>query len=219
MRTLMILLFCFFGHAKAQVLQFQTLSDTIVYGLSGEELIIDCNMINTSTSDIYVEIFRLENNLPAGWDMYFCADVCYGPGDNYGLGQVLAGSQQLLSLHFETSASSAQGDVLLKVWNYFDSTEVYTQRYYAETVLSQVEFSENNTFIYPNPCNDLINIEYANNQQPVLVEIYDLRGALLQQEWISNDLGTIDVNGLAAGQYILKMISGREAVFDRFIKK
>jgi hypothetical protein len=178
-------------------------------------------MINNSNANIYVEIFRLENNLPAGWNMYFCSDVCYSPSDNYGVGQVLANSQQSLTLHFLTngSATAAQGNVLLKVRNYADTSEVYTYRYYAETALSEIEHTNTELSFYPNPCNDLINIEYVNNQQPVLVEIYDLRGALLQQEWITNDLGTIGVNGLAAGQYLIKMISGREVIFDKLIKR
>jgi len=221
MKKWFIILFCYVGTVQAQVFQYQNLSDTVVNGLIGEELIIDCNMINTSTSNIYIEIFRLENNLPAGWDMYFCADICYGPSDDYGVGQVFASSQQSLTLHFLTdgSAAAAQGNVLLKVRNYADSSEVYTYRYYAETALSEVEHSLDGLTFYPNPCNGLINIEYANNQQPALIEIYDLRGALLQQEWISNDLGTIDVNGLAAGQYLIKMINGREVIFDKLIKQ
>jgi len=219
MKKWLVIVFCYLGAVQAQVFQYQNVSDTIVSGITGDELIIDCNMINNSASNIFVEIFRLENNLPAGWDMYFCADICYGPSDNYGVGQVLAGAQQSLSLHFLTGGTTAaQGNVLLKVRNYADSSEVYTYRYYAETTLSEIEHSSAGLAFYPNPCNDLINIENTNNQQPVLVEIYDLRGSLLQQEWISNDLGTIDVNGLAAGQYLIKMISGREVIFDKLIK-
>ena len=221
MKKWLVILFCYVGTVQAQVFQYQNVSDTIVSGITGDELIIDCNMINNSASNIFVEIFRLENNLPAGWDMYFCADICYGPSDDYGVGQVLAGSQQSLTLHFLTSGSSsaAQGNVLLKVRNYADTSEVYTYRYYAETALSEIEHTNTEMSVYPNPCNEVLNISIENNSQPVLVEIYDLRGSLLQQEWISNDLGTIDVNGLAAGQYLIKMISGREVIFDKLIKR
>ena len=221
MKKWLVILFCYVGTVQAQVFQYQNVSDTIVSGITGDELIIDCNMINNSASNIFVEIFRLENNLPAGWDMYFCADICYGPSDDYGVGQVLAGSQQSLTLHFLTSGSSsaAQGNVLLKVRNYADTSEVYTYRYYAETALSEIEHTNSEMSIYPNPCNEILNIGIENNHQPVQVEIFDLTGALIQQARVINNIGTIDVKGLAAGQYLLKMSIGQKIIFDKFVKQ
>ena len=221
MKKWLVILFCYFGTVQAQVFQYQNLMDTVVNGLIGEELIIDCNMINNSTFNIYVEIFRVENNLPIGWDMYFCADVCYGPADNYGVGQVLASSQQSLTLHFLTSGSSAaaQGNVLLKVRNYADTSEVYIYRYYAETTLSEVEHANTELSVYPNPCNEFLNIGIENNHLSVQVEIYDLTGALIQQAKLNNKLGTIDIKGLAPGQYLLKINNGEKVIFDKFMKQ
>jgi len=216
-----IILFCFCEAVQAQVFQYQNLTDTVVNGLIGDELIINCNMINNSSSNIYVEIFRMENNLPTGWDMYFCADVCYGPNDNYGVGQVLASSQQSLTLHFLTSGSNtaSQGNVLLKVRNYADTSEAYTYRYSAETALSETEYTNSEMSVYPNPCNEFLNVDIENNQQSVKFEIFDLTGALMQQVWLINSSGTIDVKGLASGQYLLKMSMDQKIIFDKFVKQ
>ncbi len=205
----------------AQVFQFNIVSDTILEGAPGDELILECKLINTSINDIYVEIFRLENNIPSGWQSYFCADVCYGPFDDYGVGNVLATAQQSLTIHFVTDLIPSQGNALIKISNYSDTTEVYTQRFFADTdtITSINENLITQYNIFPNPCDDVINISRDNNSSTLQIEIYDLRGVLLLEELLLNDFGTIDVKGLAAGQYILKMISGREAVFDRFIKK
>ena len=221
MKNWIIILFCFCGAVQAQVFQYQNLTDTVVNGLIGDELIIDCNMINNSSSNIYVEIFRMENNLPTGWDMYFCADVCYGPNDNYGVGQVLASSQQSLTLHFLTSGSTtaSQGNVLLKVRNYADTSEAYTYRYSAETALSETEYTNSEMSVYPNPCNEFLNIDIENNQQSVKFEIFDLTGALMQQVWLRNSSGTIDVKGLASGHYLLKMSMDQKIIFDKFVKQ
>ena len=221
MKNWIIILFCFCEAVQAQVFQYQNLTDTVVNGLIGDELIIDCNMINNSSSNIYVEIFRMENNLPTGWDMYFCADVCYGPNDNYGVGQVLASSQQSLTLHFLTSGSTtaAQGNVLLKVRNYADTSEAYTYLYSAETALSETEYTNSEMSVYPNPCNEFLNVDIENNQQSVKFEIFDLTGALIQQVWLRNSSGTIDVKGLASGQYLLKMSMDQKVIFDKFVKQ
>ena len=210
-----------FAYTNAQVFQFNIVSDTIVEGAPGDELILECKLMNTSINDIYVEIFRLENNIPLGWQSYFCADVCYGPFDDYGVGNVLATAQQPLTIHFVTDLIPSQGNALIKISNYYDTTEVYTQRFFADTdtITSINENSITQYNIFPVPCADVINISRESKGTSIQIEVYDLRGVLLQEELLLNDFGTIDVKGLAAGQYILKMISGREAVFDRFIKK
>ena len=224
MKKVYLILFSLFFVCQfnsAQVFQFNIISDTIVEGSPGDELVLECKLMNVSLSDIYVEIFRLENNIPLGWQTYFCADVCYGPSDDYGIGNVFATAQQPLTIHFMTDLIPSQGNLLLKVRNFFDTNEVYTQRFFADTdTITSVNENSNTQYnIFPVPCHDVINISRESKGTSLQIEIYDLRGVLLQKEFLVNDFGTIDVKGLAAGQYILKMISGREAVFDRFIKK
>jgi len=61
--------------------------------------------------------------------------------------------------------------------------------------------------IYPNPANNKIHIASGDLEENVWLNIYDLHGGLLHQQWLSNDLPEIDISFLAAGIYLV-LLSG-----------
>lgn len=88
----------------------------------------------------------------------------------------------------------------LKIYNYAltdaDITSLYTNN-----ALSSQNFSQNNleVALYPNPVNDLLNIETALELQSV--EIYNLQG----QKVKSSNQNQINVSDLAAGIYMVRI--------------
>jgi hypothetical protein len=88
----------------------------------------------------------------------------------------------------------------LKIYNYALGQADITSLYTINT-LSSSDFSQNNleVAIYPNPVNDLLNIETALELQSV--EIYNIQG----QKVLSSNQKQINVSDLAAGVYMLRI--------------
>ena len=71
---------------------------------------------------------------------------------------------------------------------------------------------------YPNPGKDVLNIRTA--LQNARVEIYDLKGKLIQNQEITDNLISINAENWPAGTYIWKVISnGKEAESGKWVKE
>lgn len=82
------------------------------------------------------------------------------------------------------------------------------------TVLSTENFESLKINIYPNPVKDILNIQ---NSQKYDFEIYNMLGKLvLKGDNIENQ---INVNTLAKGIYILKLINDEKIFNQKFIKE
>jgi hypothetical protein len=88
----------------------------------------------------------------------------------------------------------------LKIYNYALSAAEVSSLYTSNT-LSSSDFSQNNLEVklYPNPVNDILNIETALELQSV--EIYNLQG----QKVLSSNQKQINVSDLAAGMYMVRI--------------
>ncbi|MQP23481.1 T9SS type A sorting domain-containing protein, partial [Flavobacterium sp. LMO8] len=88
----------------------------------------------------------------------------------------------------------------LKIYNYaLNATEISSL--YTNNTLSTSDFSQNNleVALYPNPVNDILNIETALELQSV--EIYNIQG----QKVLSSNQKQINVSDLAAGMYMVRI--------------
>ena len=56
---------------------------------------------------------------------------------------------------------------------------------------------------YPNPTQDQVHLQYSPDVQPKQVELYDLQGRLVRSQ--SQGLESLDMQGLAQGQYLMKV--------------
>ena len=82
-------------------------------------------------------------------------------------------------------------------WLYKDNTATYS-----ENCINSLEENEIlNTFIYPNPANDFLNIESEN---PSLIQIYDQIGNLVLEEMISS-IKPILISNLETGIYMIRL--------------
>ncbi len=74
--------------------------------------------------------------------------------------------------------------------------------------------------IFPNPATDVIAIQIGQLiTNDIIIELYDLKGALLQQSAIYNGstITHLDTRKLYAGQYLLKMKSGSNEVVKKIM--
>jgi len=93
--------------------------------------------------------------------------------------------------------------------------------FWSNTVLSleDITFS-NNTFLYPNPVKNILNIKNSANQKIETVELFDILGKqvnLKKATTLKNN--TIDLSNLSSGIYYMRLASNKGAIsFKKIIK-
>lgn len=73
--------------------------------------------------------------------------------------------------------------------------------------------------MYPNPVNDILNIDLPEIAEKVTVEFYDQIGKLAYTQNLDTNSKTINIRGLATGIYILKVIADNKIGTQKFIKQ
>jgi len=99
-------------------------------------------------------------------------------------------------------------------WSLGDSTN-----YYYSSLLTGVEsISNNGVLIYPNPTNDYLNItgDFGNEIQ---VEISDISGKVIRLLSSSDSITRINVQGMSAGVYFIRITDGDKSVVKKIIKQ
>ncbi|MDO5316576.1 MAG: T9SS type A sorting domain-containing protein [bacterium] len=93
-------------------------------------------------------------------------------------------------------------------------TQFYQGEYHFNTLLFLIHddgttsIPEMDEFIrpyafYPNPVQDWLHLQYSPDVQPACIELYDLQGRLVSKQ--SQGLDNIELQGLAPGQYVMKV--------------
>ena len=102
---------------------------------------------------------------------------------------------------------------------YFDHTEVFYV-----VVNDDYDGMEEQGFIvrpyayWPNPAQDELNLQYSPDVEPKQVELYDLQGRLVRSQ--TNAVESLNMEGLAAGQYVMKVTMEDGKTFtDKVVKE
>ncbi|HOG19689.1 MAG TPA: Omp28-related outer membrane protein [Salinivirgaceae bacterium] len=77
---------------------------------------------------------------------------------------------------------------------------------------------ESIVLLYPNPIERTLTIERSSNDE-VVMEIYNIYGALVSRMKTDNVTTTIDVGMLSSGSYFVRIVGANETTVHRFIKK
>lgn len=87
------------------------------------------------------------------------------------------------------------------------------------TVLENESFNVNTNFkIYPNPTKNIVNIDVLNLDN-TSVEVYDINGRQLFSQKLNNTTNTVNIENLAAGVYMFKVISNQGTATNKVIKQ
>jgi len=82
---------------------------------------------------------------------------------------------------------------------------------------SSVKYDKEVFSIYPNPANDILNIELKDIGK---IEIIDLEGNIIyRKDILKAGVNEIDISQFSNGTYIIKYYSNQEVYFNKFIKK
>ena len=109
--------------------------------------------------------------------------------------------------------SPANGTVILRVpfnnssnqtlnLQIVENTSTRTQQINLATGLNDINGSK--TRIYPNPTNDIINIEGLTKNENTIIKLYDLQGKLILSRELK-EKGSIDISDLNNGVYVIRI--------------
>ena len=71
---------------------------------------------------------------------------------------------------------------------------------------------------YPNPAQDRLRLNYSPDVKPAQIELYDLQGRLVRSQ--GSGLESLSLQGLAAGQYVMKVTMADGTTFsDKVVKE
>ncbi|HKC67909.1 MAG TPA: T9SS type A sorting domain-containing protein, partial [Bacteroidia bacterium] len=84
--------------------------------------------------------------------------------------------------------------------------------------IKQIVSSNNPVLVYPNPTNNIINLQ-INNYESTHIEIYDIMGKKVLHQTLQNNLQQIDMTGLADGIYQLSILKNNIHIYQGKIIK
>jgi hypothetical protein len=125
--------------------------------------------------------------------------------------------EDLLLLHadFNETSDARQTKVTLSVFGIESQDITVVQE--AEGTSSR-DISLHGMSLSPNPVREKLIISLPQNDQPVLIEIYDNNGAVVLKENLSDWGNKVNTTDLKSGMYIIKVVSGSEIYLKKFIK-
>jgi len=140
-------------------------------------------------------------------------------------GQFNGAGMKYLGLNVDISGDSHLGWISLEVAASNDTIILYDIGYNTtandeitagQTILTSVnEISSIDLEIYPNPCQNLISIDWPNSYNGASYSISDLNGKLTLSGTMTKN---IDVSILASGTYILTIVEGNNIGRKKFTK-
>ncbi len=72
--------------------------------------------------------------------------------------------------------------------------------------------------IYPNPVSDILNINFPENSQNNLIQVYDISGKLVIEQKESSSNALVNFDGLQKGLYIIKIKTDSESIIRKVMK-
>jgi hypothetical protein len=95
----------------------------------------------------------------------------------------------------------------------------FVVKYYEENIISAVENISKLPFeCWPNPANDLINLQFENNFENAELSIFNGQGHLIKLEKNMVSGNKVDITSLPAGIYIIVLSNGYQQGFSKLVK-
>jgi len=88
-----------------------------------------------------------------------------------------------------------------------------------ETLSLESSFIED-FIVYPNPAKNSLTISSSLDLDQSVISVFDIAGRRVLNFKLTNNLNSIDVSGLSAGEYILRVITKENSISSqKFIKQ
>ena len=161
---------------------------------------------NGSANKGWIGIVKLDTDLNIIWQRYCLGSWNSSTGYNHSYCQIL-----------QTEDGFMIGGRIHK------SGESYNVFYYFVHDNDANNIPEAEAFLrpymyYPNPNQDRLHLQYSPDVQPTRIELYDLQGRLVRSQ--SQGLESVDMQGLASGQYLMKVtMEDGKSFTDKVVKE
>jgi hypothetical protein len=73
--------------------------------------------------------------------------------------------------------------------------------------------------VYPNPVHSVLTVQLAKVNNNTQLQLYDLNGRMLQRQWATGNVNTVNVSGLAPAIYLLKVVSTDKVIVRKIVKE
>lgn len=155
-------------------------------------------------SGFYVGVAKIDNNLNVIWHRY-----CLEPSINHRPNLILSlADGGLVVGGYERGAVS--GHVSPKMFYLFFHED--------GTSVSETEIQVRPYLFWPNPVQDILQLQYSPDVTPTQIELYDLQGRLVKTQ--RNSLENLNMEGLASGIYTMRVtLEGGKVFSDKVVKE
>jgi PKD repeat protein len=121
---------------------------------------------------------------------------------------------------FEMAASSGNETAEITALADTGSQDINESAEIIATAVENVAFGISNSFkCYPNPVNQLLNVQLDMAKPGDFYTIYNINGGKVVSNQIISTLTTIDFGGYSPGIYLLKVVNGENVFNERIIRK
>ncbi|MBL4704369.1 MAG: T9SS type A sorting domain-containing protein [Flavobacteriales bacterium] len=198
----------------SQTFSFTLDADSIGYGSSASTIMIFGELKNTTGSDIILDIIRVQNDLPVGWQSTICTDVCYPPTQDTSLLEIEVGDSSYFDFSFYT-ASIDTGFATVFIKDQAASSYSFLQQFMGianTTGIFEFTVLPTRVEVFPNPSSSYLTLKMDEHVEKV--EIFNLNGILMQTEYTTS----FSVQNLAEGVYLINVKTDKELFQTRFIR-
>jgi hypothetical protein len=167
-------------------------------------------------SNQFITIHWTDNAEASQWNVQYCIPNSSWITENaYATTHTISGLAENTTYQIRVRANCGAGQQ--SDWS--DILEVVTKHVGID------EHLLNSIKLYPNPANDVVNVQCTmNNVQVEAIEVFDVYGKVVRtgvETFHETSLQTaqINVSGLAAGMYFVRVTTEQGAVTKSFVKK
>ena len=187
-------------------------------------LLLDISMLNTSSSDIFLEYELLSNTCSTNWDIVVCDyPNCYPTIPISGaMGAVARSNEGFLKLTINPLGDPGLGQLVYKVWEASSPMDIDTVTFNID-VLTKVDdkINANAVSVYPNPATDLIHIDLGQHVRPAAeFRLFSADGKMIiESPMPTNGKLDVSVESLPKGFYMIQVADRSDSYFGRVIVK
>ena len=186
---------------------------------------VEVKNVSNSDIDVFAKRKIFGASLCAFDSAYFCWDFCYFPDTDQSIGTLEIKSGETNSLfsghvYSTTTSASCADSIRYTFWNSDDANDSVSivVVYQASDVFSVEEETQAISNIYPNPANNVMFIELAEqNTSGLTVDLYNLLGSKVRSVDVMSSRVQLDVADLHAGIYMCTVSKNGTAIETRKI--
>ncbi len=198
------------GNPLNGIFTFRLDTDTLLYDLPGTTITIKGMLKNNSSADVELDIIRMNNNLPMGWQSALCTDICLPPWADSSYVYLYPGDSIPFNFYFYTDTTPSTGNARIGFSNRNVTNNRFVRRFYANTtsmvgIWDGGPVLDNIMIVMPNPAFEkvqlLLPITWSNSLVELAVFSLEGKSILRKTLTLADAEIELDIHAIAPGFY------------------